>query len=272
VQPILPPGRFYGEVRKSTAVADFRFTETFYTPGYQIPRHAHEGAFFGLVAEGAYTERYESRDRNCEPGCLLFHPPGETHSEDHANVPVRIFSIEPGRRLMEEFRCATGGGREPLEFQAGPATRLARRLHQEFREQDALAHLAMEGLALELLAATGRERAKTDRRPPAWLVRARDFLHDRIGESWTLDAVAREVGAHPTHLAREFRRHFRCTPGAYVRQQRVEQACRALRFSEEPLAQIGLALGFSHQAHFTREFKRHVGVTPGVYRLRCRSR
>jgi AraC family transcriptional regulator len=259
-------------VRKSTTVAGFRFTETFYTPGYRIPRHSHEGAFFGLVAEGAYTERYESHDRDCQPGCLLFHPAGETHSEDHADVAVRIFSIEPARRLVVDFTSAGGGGREPLQFHAGPATRLARRLHQEFREQEALAHLAMEGLALELLAATGRDRANTDRRPSAWLCRARDFLSERISESWTLDAVAREVGVHPTHLAREFRRHFRCTPGEYVRQQRVEEACRALRFSEEPLAQIGLALGFSHQAHFTRVFKRHVGVTPGVYRRRSRSR
>jgi AraC family transcriptional regulator len=80
------------------------------------------------------------------------------------------------------------------------------------------------------------------------------------------------MGVHPVHLAREFRRHFRCTPGEYVRRLRVESAARALSHSDAPLAQIGLAAGFSHQAHFCRVFKRHTGMTPSEFRSALRSR
>jgi AraC family transcriptional regulator len=272
MDPILSPGQFYGDRQKSLSAGSFRFTESYYSPAYRIPRHSHAGAFFGFVAEGAYSEHYDSKYRDCVPGCLVFHPAGETHSEDHADVTVRIFSIEPRARLLDEVHEISGGLRDPLELRASSLIRLARRLYQEFLAQDSLAPLAMEGLAFELLAECGRENVRLDSRPPGWLARARDFLHNRAAERWTLEGVARDVGVHPVHLAREFRRHFRCTPGDYVRQERVDLACQALRDSDEPLAQIAIEAGFSHQAHFTRVFKQVVGVTPAVYRDRNRAR
>jgi AraC family transcriptional regulator len=71
---------------------------------------------------------------------------------------------------------------------------------------------------------------------------------------------------HPTHLAREFRRHCRCPPGEYVRGLRLEQARRELATSETPLAQIAVTAGLSDHGHFCRAFKRHMGLTPTEFR------
>ena len=71
---------------------------------------------------------------------------------------------------------------------------------------------------------------------------------------------------HPVHLAREFRRFQRCTIGEYIRQLRIERACRQLHASDEPLATIASAVGFSDQSHFSRTFKRLIGMTPAGYR------
>jgi AraC family transcriptional regulator len=131
----------------------------------------------------------------------------------------------------------------------------------------------MEGLALELLAgACRRPETAAGRAPPAWLLRARDLLHDRCAEKLGLGDVAREVGVHPAHLARTFRRHFHCTAGEYQRRARTARARQLLATSDTPLVEIALALGYADQGHFAAAFKRHTGATPGAFRKAAQNR
>ncbi len=109
-----------------------------------------------MVLEGGYQENYDTRTRECTPCTLIFHPAGEVHSERHHDVVVRIFSIEPTQELLIRVREYSGTLDGPQAFQAGLLVRLAARLHAEFRDNDPLAPLAMEGLALEILVAACR--------------------------------------------------------------------------------------------------------------------
>jgi AraC family transcriptional regulator len=110
---------------------------------------------------------------------------------------------------------------------------------------------------------------EAERRPPPWLLRARDLAHARFREPLRLAELAQEAQVHPGHLARAFRRHFRTSLGSYVRGLRLEWAAGRLLGSEESLASIALAAGFADQSHLTRAFKRFTGVTPGGYRRRA---
>jgi AraC family transcriptional regulator len=74
------------------------------------------------------------------------------------------------------------------------------------------------------------------------------------------------------HLARTFRRHYHCTVGEYMRQLRVNFACRQLREGSRPLMEIALAVGFSDQSQFSRTFKRVMGLTPAAFRAATRTR
>src|SRR5581483_6244762 len=163
------------------------------------------------------------------------------------------------------------GARRP----AGPSgalVRLAARLSAEFPTRDPTARLAMEGLTLESLVGACRQpEAAADRTPPAWLRRARDLLNDRCAENLGLEDVAREVGVHPAHLARTFRRHFHCTAGDYQREVRIGRARQLLAASDTPLVEIAFALGYADQSHFTAAFRRHTGATPGAFRRASRA-
>jgi AraC family transcriptional regulator len=272
MNPILPPGRYYGDRRRTQQIPGIRLTENSYAPSFAIPRHAHQSAFFGMVIEGAYQENYDSRSRECTPDTLVFHPAAEVHSEKHHDVVVRIFSVEPTGQLLDRVRDYAGALDGPRVFQAGPLVGLAARLYAEFSTDDPLASLAMEGLALELLAAAGRHREPaTGRTPPAWLRRARDLFRDRCAENLGLGDIAREVGVHPAHLARTFRQHFRCTTGDYQRGVRIGRARQLLAASDAPLVEISLALGYADQSHFTAAFKRLTGATPAAFRKASRA-
>jgi AraC family transcriptional regulator len=269
---ILPPGSFYGKRCRAQHLPGIRLTEHSYTPAFVIPRHAHQSAFFGMVIEGGYHETYGARSRECTPDTLVFHPAGELHSEQHHDVVVRIFNVEPTPQLLERVREYSGTLDGPRAFPARPLVRLVARLYAEFGTDEPLARLTMEGLVLELLAAADRvPEPAADRAAPAWLRRARDLLNDRCAEDLGLEVIAREVGVHPAHLARTFRQHFHCTTGDFQRRLRIGRARQLLATSDTPLVEIALALGYTDQSHFTAAFKRLTGATPGAFRRASRA-
>jgi AraC family transcriptional regulator len=132
--------------------------------------------------------------------------------------------------------------------------------------------VAAEGLALEMLATAARVAESECRkpRPPGWLARAQELLHEHFLEDLRVTQVARAVGVHPVYFARVFRVHLRVPIGAYVRGLRLEWAARRLAQGEEPLSEIALAAGFADQSHFTRAFRRYAGATPLRYRRGAR--
>src|SRR5262249_31043302 len=123
------------------------------------------------------------------------------------------------------------------------------------------------GLTFELLGALSRHsQLRIERTPPRWLRQARDLLHAHFAENLSPDSIALKVGAHPSHLMREFRRHYGCTIGDYLPKLRGAFASRTLATSDLSLLQIAQDSGFADQSHFSRTFKILTGMTPSTYR------
>jgi AraC family transcriptional regulator len=80
-------------------------------------------------------------------------------------------------------------------------------------------------------------------------------------------ALAVEVGVHPVHLSRAFRRAYKVNAGDYLHRRRIQQACRILRESTTPIAAIAEELGYTDQSHFSRTFRSITGKTPAKYRV-----
>src|SRR5262249_11909279 len=149
-----------------------------------------------------------------------------------------------------------------VAFRRGLLVHLAHRLYGEFRQRDDVSRLAVESLALGVLAdASRRDESTTRQRIPVWLMLAMALIEERFREPLPLAAVAKSVGVHPVPLARTFRRVHQTTVAAYVRQLRVDFA-RGQLVGRAGLSEIACAAGFCDQSHFSRCFKRHTGLTP----------
>jgi AraC family transcriptional regulator len=187
---------------------------------------------------------------------------------------VRILNIELSSQWLAHVQEHSLLLDCPFEYSAGTAVRLASRLYNEFQNRDDLSLLAIEGLALELVVETCRRHraCQHGRTRPRWLAQVEELLRNRFTQSLTLEDVAKAAGVHRAHLARVFRKHYRCTVGDYVRGLRIESACSELSASDTLLSQIALATGYSDQSHFSTAFKRHTGMTPAEYRKVFRSR
>jgi len=244
--------------------------DVLYPAGARLPRHSHELAYFCLIRRGSYSETYGRRTRICLPMTLAFHPPGESHSETLANMPLASFNVEISADLLYRATAVIGPLDQPAEFQGGRIASLAHQLFREFYSRDPDSALAGETLALEILAAAAgfdSSAASAPRQP--WLADARDLLDLRFRDPLTLRDISRRAGVHPVYFAAAFRRLYRCSVGEYLRRRRLEYACRKLAEPDLPLAEIALDAGFADQSHLTRTLKRYTGQTPRQFRIRA---
>jgi hypothetical protein len=198
----LRPGQFFGRVVEKAEIGNFILSETVYPRGLTVPRHSHENAYYCIVLRGSYDQTYGCRNRVCQPLTLEYHPSGESHSARFSETVVRSFNIELRSSWMAMLADFPVSLEESSAYQGGPPAWLALRLHQEYRQRDALTPLALESLALELVVQTSRRYVAPDRhRLPVWLARAKELLEASFCDSVTLSGVAAQVGVHPVHLA-----------------------------------------------------------------------
>jgi AraC family transcriptional regulator len=94
------------------------------------------------------------------------------------------------------------------------------------------------------------------------LNRACAYIEENLGERFTLDDLARQVGVSRFHFARLFRVSTGESPMAYLLRSRIERAKQMLIEDEQPVCEIAAALGFCDQSHLTRTFRRMTGLTP----------
>ncbi|MCA9299679.1 MAG: helix-turn-helix transcriptional regulator [Phycisphaerales bacterium] len=245
------PNFIAGSCVRTRQAGLFTLTERTYG-SCTIGRHAHNCSSLDVVLDGVVRDRYRHRERVATPGTLLFYGADVKHEWQSDGVVIfHIMLPQTESRLFEN---------EDPESRIAPA--IAHRLYQEFRARDDASSLAVESLGYEMVA----QSQPIERGEPKWCRVARSIMHDLSERSIRLEWLASEVGVHPGHLARTFRRFHGCTPGEYLRRVRVTRAAMRLRDPDLPIATIAADAGFSDQAHFSREFRTHVGTTPSSYR------
>jgi AraC family transcriptional regulator len=253
-------------VTRDTTIADgLRLVEKRYAAGLQMPRHSHAEWRYCLTIRGAHTDSWRREYRTRTRRQLSLHPPGEMHTSVFHTDAVCLH-VELLGRWQERLRADARISPEPHEFLDGKVPLVAAQIYEEFGRYDACSDLVLEGLTCELIGWSARS-LRGDGVGASWVYRARDLIRDRFTESLALSDIARAVGVHPVHLARQFRSTFGCTVGEFVRRTRIEFVCTQLPTSAA-LSDIALRAGFSDQSHLTRVFRRATGLTPRQYRIR----
>jgi AraC family transcriptional regulator len=265
----LQAGTFYGRKTRALEVAGFRLTESCYQPGSALPPHSHEQAHFIAVLSGRYAETIGRTRAQRTPGSTLFLPSDIPHEERH-HAAGRHFMVEIRSEMLGRWRERPGDFTCAVDLPPGKAAHVTRRLYQEFREQEESSALVIEGLVLLLLTLTTERRESDHRDPPGFLQQARQFIHDQIGVSFTIEQLAESVGVNRWQLTRAFQKHCHCTPGEYLRRDRFALLLHPPPRPGRSLAEVAQEAGFSDQSHFSRAFKSCTGVTPRWYQQQLR--
>ncbi|MGJ3243411.1 MAG: AraC family transcriptional regulator [Opitutales bacterium] len=117
-----------------------------------------------------------------------------------------------------------------------------------------------------LIMALYREVTGPEPAPEDPVEAARRFFHRRFREPVGLPAAAEAAGLSVEHLCRRFKAEQGLSPGAYLRQLRLQAAAERLRASRLPVNDIARQCGYLDVDSFSRAFARAYGCRPSQWR------
>lgn len=107
-----------------------------------------------------------------------------------------------------------------------------------------------------------------------WLAGLRDrqvgrafaLIHADPAGAWTLDELARQVGASRSSFAGRFSRYAGMPPMQYLKKWRMQLASSMLVETAATVSQVAGRVGYDSEEAFSRAFKRIVGISPSHWR------
>ena len=179
----------------------------------------------------------------------------------------------PVLRLLPEMVYLSAERMRDRADLASTAAALAREFEHGGRGASLIVSRLLDVLFVQIV------RAWADEQPPGgagWIGALRDstlshalaLMHEDLSRAWDVSTLARACGASRATLARRFVAEIGEPPLAYLTRARMQEAARRLLATNDPLATIAAAVGYSSEFAFNKAFRRELGVPPGQYRKR----
>ncbi|MCC6361991.1 MAG: helix-turn-helix transcriptional regulator [Bryobacterales bacterium] len=224
-----------------------------------------------LCLNGHYQER------TVRPGDFCIAPPGPVPAARwQGQRSILVAALHP--RLLHSVAAAQGiHGFElrPRHVIADPQiSHLLFALHAEVSTPNPVGKAYVEAicraLSMRLLLGHAETMGPTARRgglTRSCLRRVLEYMDSHLEYGLPLRSLAEVSGLSVDHFSRAFRESTGETPHRYLLRRRLARARRLLLRTDQPIADIALALGFTDQSHLTNLFRRHYSTTPGRVRL-----
>jgi AraC family transcriptional regulator len=231
-----------------------------------LPPHFHDRTVVATAFRGALSSQMRNRLYWLTTSTTVIEPRGERHANQFGKGGAEILVVQPDPAHEFIMTPLAKFLATPQQLSHPALAPLACRLAQEVDARDEVAPLAIQALALELLATASRLVCCDRERMPHWLHVVRERLNDNPSVTPRLEELAQLAGVHMGHLTRAFRKAFGSSIGDYARAVRLARAAQRLQEDDAALAIVAAEAGFADQSHFTRLFRRQFGCTPRSYR------
>jgi AraC-like DNA-binding protein len=120
---------------------------------------------------------------------------------------------------------------------------------------------------LSIQARMAQQRSEQSGLPEA-LQRSQALIEERYPRRLTVTDLSQAAECSVPHLHDLYRRHLQTSPHQAIIERRLQEACRRLSSTYDPVKQIALEVGFSTPAAFSHAFKHYLRMTPLAYRER----
>ena len=231
----------------------------------------HELVLFGDV-HGDFIAN--GRRYPLSPGCIVFVPSMRQHDFALAAGPRDWLLVQIDAIAGDTLVHAPGLERLAHVFCGKPGPRLRRRIATladwlvELDNTDPFAAALAASLLHAAIHAPEIEGGKLAEDADA-LERLRpaiEQLRRDPANAPSAEAAAALCALAPAYFSRRFKQQIGLAWSDYVRTHRLHLASQRLLESEQTVAEIAYALGFSTPSHFGDLFHRRFGMTPNAYR------
>lgn len=261
-------GQFYGDLQHGTRASTFDIRCLTATRSEdEVATHRHDDAHFVFVLSGVYISSALHAPLRAPAPTLVYNPAGTLHRDRFLDGKGRFMTVSLDPTVLAGAEETNAAQERAMVLSHSAAMVSAFRIAREIGCGGDAALL--EAGAWELLANLEQRAPVQGSALPAWAHLAYDAVMDTASDRHLRIAdLAAELGVHPVHLARVFRKAWGCSPGDLLRWRRVERAIGLLRRKELGMAEVALTSGFADQSHMNRAFQAQCGTTPCGYRRR----
>ena len=102
--------------------------------------------------------------------------------------------------------------------------------------------------------------------PSRLVIEVNNYVRHHLSEAITVEAMAKALCRGRSRLSTDFKKETGQTLSTFVQRQKIEESKKLLRYTDKPIVDIALYLGFCSQSHFARIFKQYTDLTPAAYR------
>ncbi|MBR0145467.1 MAG: helix-turn-helix domain-containing protein [Eubacterium sp.] len=96
--------------------------------------------------------------------------------------------------------------------------------------------------------------------------RSIDYIHDNLHRQLTVSELAEKEGLSTSYYSRLFVKETGMNVNQFINDAKIRTAQNMLRFSDFPILDISISMGFSSQSAFSSTFKKVTGMSPKAYR------
>jgi len=256
-------GEFFGKTNETLRFDGLTITDTEYTHSY-VDWHYHENAYFTFLLQGNMTEGNKKETYDCPAGTLLYHHWEDAHYNIKPDIFTRGFHLELTEDWFEKFQIPKDSLEGSFNLKHPDLKLLMYRILKETKVNDPSFELSVHELLLHMFSRLTVTSRSSDRKP-GWVNKINEMLHESFTEKLSLTELSKSLEVHPAHLSRDFRKHFHCTLGAYIKKLKINKSIDLLS-THQSLTEVAHECGFADQSHFIRLFKENTGITPLQYK------
>lgn len=240
-------------------------------------KHSHTGFEFHMVVEGSQTYDTDNGIFKVSKGNMLAVPKGRVHAMIDAELPLVKYAAT---FAFDEHCGEFWNGASSVDCCCIPiperilsnARSIVAYRKSESHSSDALVENCVFETVILLLQAIGvtevialpQQRAESSK--DARVELAKQFVSDNIETQLSVSEIAAYCYLSEKQLTRLFMEAEGCSPGDYIRRQRMLHIEEMLRTSELSLGEISRIMNFPSEAGFNTFFKKNNGMPPGEYR------
>jgi len=96
----------------------------------------------------------------------------------------------------------------------------------------------------------------------------KEIVSAHVYTTTSIDQLAKLCALSRSSFIRDFKKEYRQTPAAYIKNKKLERAADLLTYSSESIGTIAYSCGFNNSAHFSRSFYIKYKDPPSKYRLK----
>ncbi|MCR5103861.1 MAG: AraC family transcriptional regulator [Eubacterium sp.] len=217
------------------------------------PTYENEMSFYNLIAEGKLEEVRK-----------------EWEISPRSNDEIRgVLSDNPARNMMYHFIamvtivtrvCISNGMPQDVAYKMSDA--YIRKADKKTRIEELR---QVEWETIVAYTEFMRDRTKSSAKSKQ-IIQCVDYIHKNIHKSITVSELAEEVVLNETYLSKLFKKEMNCTVSEFIRNEKIEEACWLLKYTDKTSIEIATDLSFSSHSYFISVFKKVTGTTPKEYR------